>query len=123
MRREELRLAALVLLVAGLLTSCAVYLFRAVVVHGEALGFCMARQPDSSQQLGEYARSWSAPLVPMGIECQYAAEGASAVATVDFHDFGTVPFVAGLGLALAGAVGVAITRASRQARSGEPDRE
>lgn len=101
------------LLAFGLVSLLLTYLFRAVLVHGEPVSFCMSRQPSDPALSGDVLVRWDAPLLPFGIECEYVSSTASVV---EFHDFGTAPFAAGLiaiALAVAGLAAAILRARSR----------
>lgn len=109
MRRAWIWVASSLLLALGLVSLFGTYAFRAVVVHGEPLSFCMS-WPVDAELRGEAVVRWGAPLIPFGIECEYEVDSASVV---EFHDFGTPFLLAGLAAVVLAVLGftVAMVRA------------
>jgi hypothetical protein len=96
--------ASTVLLIVGAVTLVGTLGFGALLVHGEAMGFCMSQQRE-----GDFGRemvvNWHASLIPFGMECQLATESGRRV---EFYDFGTGFVVAGLVVVSVAGVSLAL---------------
>ena len=96
--------ASVLLLIFGTVTLVGTFGFRAIVVHGEPLGFCMSQQKEGD--FGhEMVVNWNPSLIPFGLECQLATESGRRV---EFYDFGTGFLIAALVVVLVGGASLAL---------------